>query len=99
MTESFSILDVDVRNSQTGDFYKFIGTWGDGTTNSITFREDGTYSSDNDGSFAIEDGKLVLTDVYDSVDNFEYAFSDEGEALTLTDLETGVVAILDKMEG
>jgi hypothetical protein len=81
----------------SNDFDKFIGSWGEGETVSITFSSDGTYSSGGSGTFEISDEKLVLTgSTSGTTDTFDYLFSDDGNTLALTNIDTGVVTVLTK---
>ncbi len=101
MVESFTILksdDITNENEDNSDFNTFIGSWGDGTSSLITFHTDGSYASGNEGTFTFEEGKLVLTDIYDTVDRFNYVFSNNDETLTLTNLETQEETVLIKMD-
>jgi len=87
------------QTSESNDFDKFIGAWGEGETVSITFSSDGTYSSGGSGTFEISDEKLVLTDsTSGTTDTFDYLFSDDGNTLTLTNIDTGVVTVLTKQQ-
>ncbi len=81
------------QTSESNDFDKFIGAWVKEETVSITFFSDGTYSSGVDGTFELSDGKLVLTNLGDT---FDYLFSDDGNTLALTNIDTGVVEVLTK---
>ena len=83
------------QTSGSNDFDKFIGAWGEGETVSITFFSDGTYSSGGDGTFEISDEKLVLTNLGDT---FDYLFSDDGNTLTLTNIDTEAVTVLTKQQ-
>ena len=87
------------QTSESNDFDKFIGAWGEGETISITFSSDGTYSSGGSGTFEISDEKLVLSDSSSgTVDTFDYLFSDDGNTLALTNIDTGVVTVLTKQQ-
>ena len=99
MFESFAILTLQSINNENSDsdFNKFIGSWGDRTSSLITFHTDNSCASGNEGTFTFEDGKLVLTDIYNTVDRFDYVFSNNDETLTLTNLETTETTILIKM--
>jgi len=87
------------QTSESNDFDKFIGAWGEGETILITFSSDGTYSSGGSGTFEISNEKLVLTDSSSgTVDTFDYLFSGDGNTLTLTNIDTGVATVLTKQE-
>ena len=80
---------------------KLFGVWETRGTYStiLMFFPDGTWLSENsDGTWGIEDSKLVITKGEETgvVTTYEYSFSDDGTMLTLKNIDDGETLVYVK---
>ncbi len=82
-------------NESTNEIDKFVGIWNQGETDlghvlsdfvTINFATDKTFTSKEDGTYAVNNNSLVLTfGDEEKVWKFKYIFSENNQKLTLID--------------
>jgi len=89
---------TDTNNSVDNNEYSFVGTWLGETIKSeklveqtITYFSNGTFSNDifGNGTYEINNSKLVMAYYGTGNITYDYSFSDDGNTLTLT--KTGTI--------